>query len=297
MGFEEQLDGFMNHLKVERNLSRNTLEAYASDIGKLLDFAGRKGRRSFGEVTPMDLVGFLKKLHRQGLSVRSQARLLSALRTCYRFLVSEGICKDDPTHEIEMPKMSRKLPEFLSIEEVDDLLSQPPVDTPRGLRDRAMLETLYATGLRVSELVQLRMENIDRRLGCVSALGKRRKERMVPLGDQALEAINLYLQAAREKLLSNRRSAFLFVTTRGKEMTRQAFWKNLKRYAAAAGISKNISPHKLRHSFATHLLERGADLRSVQAMLGHADIATTEIYTHVNATRLRRVYDRFHPRA
>ncbi len=297
MGFEEQLDSFMNHLKAERNLSRNTLEAYAGDLGKLLDFAGKKGRNGFAEVTPMDLVGFLKKLHRQGLSVRSQARLLSALRTCYRFLVSEGVCQDDPTHEIEMPKMTRKLPEFLSIEEVDDLLSQPPLDTPRGLRDRAMLETLYATGLRVSELVQLRMENVDRRLGCVRALGKRRKERMVPLGDQALEAINRYLEEAREKLLSGRRSAFLFVTSRGKGMTRQGFWKNLKRYAAAAGISKNISPHKLRHSFATHLLERGADLRSVQAMLGHADIATTEIYTHVNATRLRKVYDRFHPRA
>ena len=297
MGFEDQLDGFMNHLKVERNLSRNTLEAYAGDIGKLLDFARRKGRRGFSEVTPMDLVGFLKKLHRQGLSVRSQARLLSALRTCYRFLVSEGICKDDPTHEIEMPKTTRKLPEFLSIEEVDDLISQPQTDTPLGLRDRAMLETLYATGLRVSELVQLRLDSVDHRLGCVRAFGKRRKERLVPLGDQALGAINAYLEDGRGELLSGRRCAFLFVTARGKEMTRQAFWKNLKRYAAAAGIAKNISPHKLRHSFATHLLERGADLRSVQAMLGHADIATTEIYTHVNATRLRKVYDRFHPRA
>jgi integrase/recombinase XerD len=297
MGFEEQLDSFMNHLKVERNLSRNTLESYAGDIGKLLNFARRKGRKGFSEVTPMDLVGFLKKLHRKGLSVRSQARLLSALRTCYRFLVSEGICKDDPTLEIEMPKTTRKLPEFLSIEEVDDLLSQPPDDTPLGLRDRAMLETIYATGLRVSELVQLRLDNVDFRLGCVRALGKRRKERLVPLGDQALGAINASLEDGRGQLLSGRRCDYLFVTSRGKCMTRQAFWKNLKRYATAAGIAKNISPHKLRHSFATHLLERGADLRSVQAMLGHADIATTEIYTHVNATRLRKVYDRFHPRA
>jgi integrase/recombinase XerD len=297
MGFEEQLDSFMNHLKVERNLSLNTLEAYAGDINKLLSFARRKGRKGFDQVTPMDLVGFLKKLHRQGLSVRSQARLLSALRTCYRFLVSEGVCKDDPTSEIEMPKTTRKLPEFLSIEEVDDLLAQPPDDTPLGLRDRAMLETIYATGLRVSELVQLRLDNVDFRLGCVRALGKRRKERLVPLGDQALGAINAYLEDGRGELLSGRRCDHLFVTSRGKCMTRQAFWKNLKRYAVAAGIAKNISPHKLRHSFATHLLERGADLRSVQAMLGHADIATTEIYTHVNATRLRKVYDRFHPRA
>jgi integrase/recombinase XerD len=297
MGFEEQLDSFMSHLKVERNLSLNTLEAYAGDINKLLDFARRKGRKGFDQVTPMDLVGFLKKLHRKGLSVRSQARLLSALRTCYRFLVSEGVCKDDPTSEIEMPKTTRKLPEFLSIEEVDDLLAQPPDDTPLGLRDRAMLETIYATGLRVSELVQLRLDNVDFRLGCVRALGKRRKERLVPLGDQALGAINAYLEDGRGELLSGRRCDHLFVTSRGKCMTRQAFWKNLKRYAVAAGIAKNISPHKLRHSFATHLLERGADLRSVQAMLGHADIATTEIYTHVNATRLRKVYDRFHPRA
>ena len=297
MGFEEQLDSFMNHLKVERNLSRNTLDAYASDIGKLVDFAACKKRKDFSQVTPMDLVGFLKKLHRQGLSVRSQARLLSALRTCYRFLVAEGACKDDPTLEIEMPKTTRKLPEFLSIEEVDDLLVQPPGDTPLGLRDRAMLETLYATGLRVSELVQLRLDNVDFRLGCVRALGKRRKERLVPLGDQALGAINAYLEDGRGELLSGRRCDHLFVTSRGKCMTRQAFWKNLKRYAVMAGITKNISPHKLRHSFATHLLERGADLRSVQAMLGHADIATTEIYTHVNATRLRKVYDRFHPRA
>ena len=297
MAFDDQFDSFRNHLKVERNLSRNTLDAYAGDLSKLVGFARKKGRKGFGDVTPMDLVGFLKKLHRKGLSVRSQARLLSALRTCYRFLVSEGICTDDPTHEIEMPKMTRKLPEFLSIEEVDDLLTQPPLDTPRGLRDRAMMETLYATGLRVSELVQLRLDNIDRKLGCVRAFGKRRKERMVPLGDQALDAINAYLEGGREQLLSGKRSAFLFVTSRCKGMTRQALWKNLKRYAAAAGILKNISPHKLRHSFATHLLERGADLRSVQAMLGHADIATTEIYTHVNATRLRKVYDRFHPRA
>jgi integrase/recombinase XerD len=212
-------------------------------------------------------------------------------------LVAEEICKDDPSREIEMPKLVRKLPEFLSVEEVDDLIAQPDLDTPRGIRDRAMLEVLYATGLRVSELIALRMDSIDRKLGVIKAFGKRRKERMVPLGDQSLEAITRYLDESRPKLLKNRRSTRLFVTARGGGLTRQAFWKNVKRYALMAGISKNISPHKLRHSFATHLLERGADLRSVQAMLGHADISTTEIYTHVNAARLRKVYDRFHPRA
>ena len=196
-----------------------------------------------------------------------------------------------------MPKVPRKLPEFLSVEEVDDLLAQPRLDHPRGLRDKAMLETLYATGLRVSELVGLALDALDQRLGVVRAFGKRRKERLVPLGDQALDAIQAYLESSRPALLKGRRSDRLFVTSRGGPMTRQGFWKLLKRYAVAAGIRRAISPHKLRHSFATHLLERGADLRSVQAMLGHVDISTTEIYTHVNAARLRKVYDKFHPRA
>lgn len=296
-GFDAQLDRFMDHLAVERNLSPNTLEAYRRDLGKLVDFAAGRGRRDLAAVEPLDLLALLKQLHEQGLAARSQARLLSALRTCYRFLVEEGLCAADPTAEIDMPKSRRKLPDFLSMAEVDALLARPPLDHPRGVRDRAMLEVLYATGLRVSELVALEMVAFDRRLGTVRAFGKRRKERRVPIGDQALDAVERYLAEARSALLRGRRAKALFVTGRGKAMTRQGFWKIIKRYAAAAGIRANISPHKLRHSFATHLLERGADLRSVQAMLGHADITTTEIYTHVNAVRLRRVYDRFHPRA
>jgi integrase/recombinase XerD len=295
--FDNQLDLFMSHLKVERNLSVNTLEAYRSDLGKVVAFAEKNKVRTFDKVTPLLLIKFLKQAHKKGLAVRSQARLISALRTCYRFLVSEGACKSDPTSEIELPKAGRKLPEFLSVEEIEDLIAQPRLDNPRGLRDRAMLEVIYATGLRVSELVKLKVEGLDLHLGVVRAFGKRRKERLVPLGDQALEAVKAYLEQGREKMLSGRRSPFLFVTARGSAMTRQAFWKNLKRYAHLAGIPREISPHQLRHSFATHLLERGADLRSVQAMLGHADISTTEIYTHVNAERLRKVYDRFHPRA
>ncbi|MBW1809907.1 MAG: site-specific tyrosine recombinase XerD [Deltaproteobacteria bacterium] len=287
----------MSHLKVERNLSINTLEAYRSDLGKVVAYATKNKVSDFDGVTPLLLIKFLKQAHKKGLAVRSQARLISALRTCYRFLVTESICKSDPTSEIELPKAGRKLPELLSVEEIEDLIAQPRLDNPRGLRDRAMLEFIYATGLRVSELVKLKVEGLDLRLGVVRAFGKRRKERLVPLGDQALEAVNAYLDQGREKMLAGRRSPFLFVTARGSAMTRQAFWKNLKRYARLAGIPREISPHQLRHSFATHLLERGADLRSVQAMLGHADISTTEIYTHVNAERLRRVYDRFHPRA
>ncbi len=297
MTFDEQIDLYMSHLKVERNLSINTLEAYRSDLGKLIDFALSRGIEDFSRVTPLNLVEFLKELNSRGLAVRSQARLISALRTCYRFLIAEGLFLNDPTAEIDAPKAGRRLPEFLSVEEIDDLIAQPRGDNPRGLRDRAMLEVLYATGLRVSELVGLRIEGVDFRLGVVRAFGKGRKERMVPLGDMALMALNTYQEQGREKLLAGRRSEYMFVTARGGPLTRQGFWKNLKRYARAAGIKREISPHQLRHSFATHLLERGADLRSVQAMLGHVDISTTEIYTHVNAQRLRKVYDRFHPRA
>lgn len=295
--FDAHIDRYMDHLRVERNLSPHTLEAYRRDLGKLTEFAEGRGRTGFDQVSSLDLVELLTKLHKAGLGVRSQARFLSALRTCYRFLSGEGLVENDPTVDIDMPKAGRKLPEFLSIQEVDELLAAPPLNSARGLRDKAMLEVLYATGLRVSELVNLELSALDRRLGTVLAFGKRRKERRVPIGEQALDAVEAYLEHSRPAILKTRRSKSLFVTSRGRAMTRQGFWKILKRYAVVAGIQRNISPHKLRHSFATHLLERGADLRSVQAMLGHADLATTEIYTHVNAERLRRVFDRFHPRA
>jgi integrase/recombinase XerD len=295
--FDQQIDRFMNHISVERNLSVHTREAYRRDIGKLVDFGLARGHKAFGDIGPIDLLEMLKELHTAGLSVRSQARLMSALGTCFRFLVEEGEVAQDPTAEIDRPKGGRKLPEFLSVAEVDELLAQPPTDTVRGMRDRAMLEVLYATGVRVSELVGLRLDGLDRRLGTLRCFGKRRKERRVPMGDQALDAVEAYLEHSRPAILKNRRCPTLFVTSRGRGMTRQGFWKIVKRYAVSAGIQRNISPHKLRHSFATHLLERGADLRSIQAMLGHADVATTEIYTHVNAQRLRTVFDRFHPRA
>ena len=292
MTFDEQIDLYMSHLKVERNLSINTLEAYRSDLGKLIDFALSRGIEDFSRVTPLNLIEFLKELNSRGLAVRSQARLISALRTCYRFLIAEGLIENDPTAEIDAPKAGRRLPEFLSVEEIDDLIARPRGDNPRGLRDRAMLEVLYATGLRVSELVGLRIEGVDFRLGVVRAFGKGRKERMVPLGDMALMALSTYQEQSREKLLAGRRSEYMFITARGGPLTRQGFWKNLKRYARAAGIKREISPHQLRHSFATHLLERGADLRSVQAMLGHVDISTTEIYTHLVDNALEEAIER-----
>lgn len=295
--FESQLDAFMSHIKVERNLSLNTLDSYGHDLMKLVNYGKEIGRDHFGELTPLDLVGFLKVMHKRKLSIRSQARMLSALRTCYRFLIQERICAEDPTRDLEMPKAGRPLPVFLTIEEVDALLAQPNTDTSRGIRDRAMLELLYATGLRVSELIWLKIEDLDRNLGVVRVMGKRRKQRLVPIGQLALDVISEYIENAREALLKGKRSSQLFVTSLGGGMTRQAFWKNMKRYTISAGIGKSISPHKLRHSFATHLLEGGADLRSIQAMLGHADISTTEIYTHINVVKLKRVYDKFHPRA
>ncbi|NMB74040.1 MAG: site-specific tyrosine recombinase XerD, partial [Myxococcales bacterium] len=273
MSFEHEIDLYLAHLRVERNLSPNTLEAYARDLQKLARFSERAGKAGFGELAPLDLSAFLLSLGKR-ISVRSQARLLSAIRTCYRFLIGENLLQNDPTAEIDMPKIPRRLPEFLSVQEVDELLARPPRDNPRGLRDAAMLEVLYATGIRVSELVSLHLDAVDRRMGIVRVFGKGRKERLVPLGEQALATLQAYQDQAREKLLRGRRSPVLFVTSHGGPMTRQGFWKNLKRYARAAGIRRNISPHKLRHSFATHLIERGADLRSVQALLGHADIST-----------------------
>lgn len=295
--FDSDIDLLLAHLRVERNLSPHTLQAYARDLGQVAGFCRQRGRAGFAAVQPLDLVEFLKQLNSRGLSVRSQARLLSALRTCYRFLLGEGRCQRDPTREIDSPRVGRKLPEFLSIAEVDALLAACGGTAPRQVRDRAMLEVLYATGLRVSELVNLKLEMLDLRRGLVRPFGKRRKERLVPLGEQSLAALHDYLERGRPALLGRRASEFVFVSTRGRPLTRQGFWKNLKRLALQAGIRQSVSPHQLRHSFATHLLERGADLRSVQAMLGHADISTTEIYTHVNAERLRQVINRFHPRS
>ncbi len=295
--FREQIDFYLNHLLAERNFSRHTLDAYHRDLEKLAAFAERRGKQGFDELRPLDVTEFLKQVALGGLGVRSQARLLSALRGCFRFLLSEQVCKSDPTRDLESPRAGRKLPSYLTLDEVEALLRSPCGDNPRRVRDRAMLEVLYATGLRVSELVGLKAEWLDLSAGIVRAFGKRRKERLVPLGEPAQAALSEYLQAARPALLRGRRSEYVFVTGRGRPMTRQAFWKIIRQYALAAGIGRSISPHQLRHSFATHLLERGADLRSVQAMLGHADISTTEIYTHVDSARLRQVIDRFHPRA
>ncbi len=290
------LDRYLAHLRVERGLLPATLESYARDLREYLDWLARKGRVALSEVTEPLILQHLADLHQRGLSRASQARHLAAVRGLHKFANAEGLSPGDPSEQIEAARGQRPLPNFLSVDEVDRLLAAPPAETAQGIRDRAMLEVLYASGLRVSELVALPLSAIDPHAGVVRVRGKGGKERIVPVGERARAALSAYFAGSRQKLLGTRRSSDLFVTPRGSRMTRQGFWKLLGRYARAAGIESRVYPHTLRHSFATHLLERGADLRAVQAMLGHADIATTQIYTHVDRERLKAVIAK-HPRA
>ena len=290
------IDDFLHHLAVERGLAKNTLIAYGQDMAKLARFLTRKARDP-RQVRQGEIDEFARELSRQGLSAKSVARALNAVRMFYRFLVAEKAVSLDPTAQVRAPRTLKSLPRFLTLGEVDNLLSAPDGATPLGRRDAAMLELLYATGLRVSELVSLRIRDVNLDAGILSCLGKGRKERMVPLSRAAIGRLKSYLETARPALLKGKSAPALFLNRRGGSISRQGFWKILKEYGAAIGLRGKLSPHVLRHSFATHLLERGADLRSVQVMLGHADISTTQIYTHVNRERLKRVYKDFHPRA
>jgi integrase/recombinase XerD len=288
---------FLDHLRVERELTPATVEAYGRDLAGFAHFAAGRTVVSADAVRSIDVLDFLVHLTERKLSARSQARRLVALRQLFKFLKGDRVVNVDPTEDVDLPRYGRKLPDFLSVEEVDRLLGAPDRTTLRGVRDAAMLETLYATGLRVSELVKLRMRDINFDAGYLMAFGKGRKERLVPIGESAVASLKSYVEGARASFAGSRAADTLFLTHHGRAMSRQGFWKLLGRYARTAGIRKRISPHKLRHSFATHLVERGADLRAVQAMLGHSDIGTTEIYTHVSRGHLRTVYQRFHPRA
>ncbi len=297
LALDSAIDLYLDHVKVERGLARNTVEAYGRDLARFRKFCESKKLDDAGAVDARHVFSYLVSLSEARLQVRSQARGLVALRGLFKHLRAERYVERDPTAEVELPRLGRPLPEVLSPDEIDRLLAAPDPRTPRGLRDQAMLETLYATGLRVSELVGLKLGEVNLSDQYLSTVGKGKKQRLVPLGDQARARIEEYLANARPGFDRGRGAPSLFLTHHGRAMTRQGFWKLLRGYAIAAGIRKKISPHKLRHSFATHLLERGADLRAVQAMLGHADIGTTEIYTHVSRGHLRSVYDRFHPRA
>ncbi len=287
---------FGDYLRVEKGLALNSISAYLSDIRKLQEFARSLGT-DLTELSQDEMRGWLRHLRESGLSPRSAARALAAARGLFRFLAGDRVLSMDPSANLEAPRSLRSLPRYLHGDEVDRLLKSPDPTTPLGSRDRAMLEVLYATGLRVSELVGLTVTQLHKDLGVVSCMGKGSKERIVPIGPAAAEAVALYVKQHRSQLLGRRSSNYLFVTRRGTRMTRQGFWKIIRAYGRHTGIRKSLSPHMLRHSFATHLLANGADLRSVQLMLGHSDISTTQIYTHVTRERLRRIYGKYHPRA
>ncbi len=297
---ESTVNAFLNYLKVEKGLAQNTMAAYSLDLAKFAAFAAKRSR-GLTAIRRDDIVDFLASLYRQKLDSRSVARHLVTLRNFFRFALREGGIQTDPTLNLESPKVRKTLPGFLRLEEVDRLLEQPNLGTPLGVRDKALLELLYSTGLRVSELVGLRVGDLEMRAGCLRCIGKGDKERLVPVGRKALAAVEQYLTDSRPVLLRMRRQApavpFLFVNRLGGKLSRVGVWKILAGYGRRAGLRARLTPHKLRHSFATHLLERGADLRSVQLMLGHADISTTQIYTHVVEERLKHIYKAHHPRA
>jgi len=292
----QRLDQFIHYLIVEKGLSKNTIEAYGHNINRFLDFLLAKRIQEIKDISKLDLRAFLQFLKRKDLSSRSIARNLVSIRMFLRFLQQEGILEINPAEEIESPKTTKTLPEVLSLQEVERLLEQPDTQTTLGVRDRAMLEILYATGMRVSELTRLPLHQINLEGGYVLLYGKGSKERIVPLGAEAMRRVGDYLERSRELLAKGRESLFLFINRSGKPMSRQQFWKNIKAYGRKAGIKKRVTPHLIRHSFASHLLEGGADLRSVQMMLGHVDISTTQIYTHVTGERLKKIHQRYHPR-
>ncbi len=290
------IERFADALWMERGLSRNTLAAYQSDLCRLADWIEKNRGRELLQAGREDLLEYLALQSRQGRKPRSSARLLSCMRQFYQHALREGWIRSDPSARIDAPKLGRPLPKSLTESEVEALLEAPDIDTPEGFRDRTMLELLYATGLRVSELVNLRLEQMSLSQGVVRVIGKGDKERLVPLGEEAVGWLVRFLKEARHDLLKDQLCTEIFPTRRGGGMTRQAFWYRIKKHAQTAGITKAISPHTLRHAFATHLLNHGADLRVVQMLLGHSDLSTTQIYTHVARERLKNLHAQHHPR-
>lgn len=290
------IDTYLTYLRDVRRLSSNTLESYARDLGFLAAYA-EKRERPVDSLTRRDLEAFVRDLMSSGLSPRSVARAVACVRGFYKFAAVEQKLSENPADDLRAPRAWPALPKFLSLEEVDRLLEQPDVARPLGLRDKALIELLYATGLRVSELISLRAGDLNIEEGYLTCIGKGDKQRLVPMGHQAADWVRRYIREARPTIVKKKSSPWLFVNARGGALSRVGFWKVLKGYGVAAGVSRDLSPHVLRHSFATHLLERGADLRMIQVMLGHADLSTTQIYTHVLEARLKAVYERFHPRS
>lgn len=293
-------ENYIHFLSIEKGLSNNSIDAYLRDINRFFMFLNDDLKLDFfniEEISKEHLLKYFKHINIEGLSKRTQARFIASLKSYFRFLIREGIIKKDPTDIIDTPKKDKKLPDYLSIDEIERLLKSVDITKTLGYRDRTMLEITYGAGLRVSELLSLKTEDINLELGFIRCYGKGNKERIIPIGEIALDYLNIYLATIRPKLLGTKKTKELFLNSRGKSMSRQGFFKILLNYGDKAGIKKHLSPHTLRHSFATHLLENGADLRSVQEMLGHSDISTTEIYTHLTIKQIKKVYNKTHPRA
>ena len=293
---KELIDTFLSYLSVERGLSNNTISSYRDDLNFYIDFLSAQHVDVLSKITKNDITNFMLNQKDKGISANSISRRLAAIRMFHRFLTRERILKTDPTSLIDSPKLWKKIPETLSLNEVDALLGQPNIREKQGIRDRAILETLYATGMRVSEAVNLKVSGVNLEIGFLRCIGKGNKERVIPLGKKAVASIRRYNQASRNSFLKKKESEFLFLNRSGNKISRQSLWKIIKKYARDARIKKPMKPHILRHSFATHLLEGGADLRSVQEMLGHSNISTTQIYTHINKDRLKTIHRMFHPR-
>lgn len=298
---EQTCDLFFSYLTIERGFTENTLESYARDLGQYLDFLSQRSITTFEQITQHHVISFFSNLKEQGLGVRSRARVLSSLRGLHKFSINEGIVEYNPLAHIETPRILKTLPDTLSVDEVDTLLNIIDDGQPLTRRDKAMLELLYATGLRVSELISLRHADLHLSSGYLRTFGKGSKQRLVPMGAVAIDHLMNYMEHVRpvfaqHKQGENKDSGYLFLNRSGNGLTRQGFWKMIKRRALQAGITKNVTPHTLRHSFATHLLENGADLRVVQTLLGHVDISTTQIYTHVSREHIKKIHKQFHPR-
>lgn len=294
---ENFVNEFINYLEVERGLAPNTLESYGRDLRQFHKYLQVDDTEFLKTANRNTILAYLNSLQNKGRAVSTISRNLAAIKSFYQYLVRERYLEKDPAANLESPKLEKKLPKILTIQEVELLLKQPNILLPAGLRDKAMLELLYATGIRVSELIALNISDMNLDLGYVKCFGKGSKERIVPMGSIAIKCVQEYINKGRQKLVRTYEEPALYVNHHGNRLTRQGFWKIIKKYAQNADINKEITPHTLRHSFATHLLENGADLRSVQEMLGHADISTTQIYTHVTKNRLKEVYDKAHPRA
>jgi len=290
------LNSYLEYLSVERGLAKNTIEAYRRDLANFITFL-RSKNSDINSVSTTMIISYLLQMQKSGKASSSISRACAAIRSFYQFLLKENIIKEDPTGNLDAPRLEHRLPKVLTVQEVDRLLLQPNTRDPLGIRDRSILELMYSTGIRVSELISLHIDNVNLEAGFLRCIGKGSKERIIPVAAIALEYLKLYMSDARQKLLGGKESKVLFVNRQGDALTRQSVWKIIKKYSKKAGITKMITPHTLRHSFATHLLENGADLRAVQEMLGHADISTTQIYTHLTRSRIKEVYDNTHPRA